>query len=252
MKVVTIAGVTLREALRRKLQVNLLLFGLFMVGVSYVVSTLTLGEMHRIISDLGLSSMAFIGSLIAVFLGAGSVSGDIDRRVVYAVIAKPVSRSEYVIGRYAGLSVALLLNLLAMAVALAAILAFDAGSLRVLGGTFWAAVAMVGVQLMIVAAVAVFFSSITTTTLAAIFALGVTIAGQLSNEMRNLWRIGGAWIAKALWFLLPNLGSLTLNEAVIYRRAVPGSAWLTGLYGLLYAATAIALACVIFERRDFR
>jgi hypothetical protein len=70
--------------------------------------------------------------------------------------------------------------------------------------------------------------------------------------MRNLWKGGGAWVGKALWYVLPNLGSLTLNEAVIYRRPVPTSAWLAGAYGLLYAALAVALACAVFERRDLR
>lgn len=252
MKVLSIAGVTVREALRRKVQVNLLLFGVFMVGVSYLLSTLTLGEVHRILSDLGLSSMALIGSLIAVFLGAGSIAGDVERRVVYPVVAKPVSRTQYVLGRYLGLAAALLLNLLVMALALAAILVVDAGSLRVLDAPFWAAVAMIGVQLLVVAAVAVFFSAVTTTTLAAIFALSITVAGQLTNDMRNLWKGGGAWLARALWYVLPNLGSLTLNEAVIYRRPVPAGAWLAGTYGLLYAALAVGLACAVFERRDFR
>jgi Cu-processing system permease protein len=252
MKVLSIAGITLREALRRKVHVNLLLFGILMVGVSYVVSTLTLGEMHRIISDLGLSSMALIGSLIAVFLGAASVAGDIERRVVYPVVAKPVSRSQYVVGRYLGLSAALLLNLAAMAAALAAILVFDAGSARVLDAAFWAAVALIGVQLLVVSAVAVLFSAITTTTLAAIFALAITIAGQLTNDMRNLWRGDGAWLGKALWYALPNLGSLTANEAVIYHRPLPPAAWLAAAYGLLYAALAVSLACAVFERRDFR
>lgn len=252
MKVLAIAAVTLREALRRKVQVNLLLFGLFMVAASYAISTLTLGEMHRVISDIGLSSMTAVGSLLAAFLGSGSIAGDLERRTVHSIAAKPVARAEYVIGRYAGLSVALILNLAVMATALGTILALDARSASVLDVPFFAAVALLGVQLLIVAAVAILFSALTSTTLAAIFTLAVTVAGQLSNDMLNLWRTGGVWVAKLVWYALPNLGALNLNEAVIYHDAIPPAVWFRGLYGLLYAAASVALACLLFERRDFR
>jgi ABC-type transport system involved in multi-copper enzyme maturation permease subunit len=252
MKLLAIAGVTVRETLRRKVQVNLLVFGVLLVVASYFLSTLTLGERHRMISDLGLSSMQLIGTLLVVFLGAGLVAGDVERRVLYPVVVKPVARSEYLLGRYLGLSAALLLNLAIMAAALAAVLAVDAGSLRPLDGPLLAAIAMVGVQLLVVGAVAVLFSSITSTTLAAIFALSIALAGQLTNEMRNLWRGEGAWLARGLWYALPNLGALNVNEAVIYHQPLPATAWTAAAYGLLYAAATLSLACVAFERRDFR
>ena len=252
MTTLAIAGVTLREALRRKVQVNLLLFGIFLVLASYFVSTLTLGEMHRILSDLGLSTMELVGTLLAVFLGASLVAGDIERRVIYPVVAKPVSRTQYLLGRYLGLAAVLLLNLAVMALAVSAVLAFDARSMRVVDGVLLAAFAAIGVQLLVVAAVSVLFSAITSTTLAAIFTLALVIAGHLSNEMRALWTGEGAWLGKALWYLLPNLGALSLNEGVIYHRPVPAAAWAIGAYALLYASATIALAAVAFERRDFR
>lgn len=252
MKMLAVASVTVREALRRKVHVNLLVFGVFLVVASYFLSTLTLGERHRMISDLGLSSMQLIGTLLAVFLGAALIAGDVERRVLYPVVAKPVARSQYLLGRYLGLSVALLLNLAIMAAALAMVLAGDAGSFRVIDGPLVAAFVMIGVQLLVVGAIAVLFSSVTSTTLAAIFALSVALAGQLTNEMRNLWRGEGAWLARALWYAVPNLGVLNLNEAVIYHRPAPASAWIAAAYGLLYAATTLAVACAAFERRDFR
>jgi ABC-type transport system involved in multi-copper enzyme maturation permease subunit len=252
MKALAVASVTVREAVRRKVHVNLLVFGVLLVLASYFLSTLTLGTRHRMIADLGLSSMQLIGTLLAVFMGAGLVAGDVERRVLYPVVAKPVARSQYLLGRYLGLGAALLLNLAVMAAALAAMLAADDLSLRPLDGPLLAAFGMIAIQLLVVEAVAVLFSSITSTTLAAIFALSIALAGQLTNEMRNLWRGEGAWLARALWYALPNLGVLNLNEAVIYHRAPPTTMWLTAGYGLLYAAATLALACLAFERRDFR
>lgn len=251
MKTLVVAGVTLQELLRRKVQVNLLLFGLVLLLASSVLSQLTLGHMHRILSDLGLTAMALIGTLLAVFLGASLVAGDVDRRVVYPVIAKPISRSAYVLGRYAGLAAALLLNLAVMATLLALLLALDAGSLAPVDATLAASAAAMGVQLLVVGAVAVLFSCVTTPTLASIFALSVTVAGHLTNDMRAFWR-GADWVATSIWYLVPNLGALSLNHAVIYRLPVPEGTWLAALYGLLYAGASLALATLAFERRDLR
>ncbi len=114
------------------------------------------------------------------------------------------------------------------------------------------AVAMLGLQLVVVGAVAVLFSSFTSSTLAAIFTLSVAIAGQLTNEMRSMWQGSSAWLGKLVWYAVPNLGALSLNESVVYRTAVPAATWLAAAYAALYAATALAIASAAFERRDLR
>jgi ABC-type transport system involved in multi-copper enzyme maturation permease subunit len=252
VKVLALAGVTLREAVRRKVQVNLLLFAIFLVVASLVISQLTIGEMHRIASDIGLTAMEAMGSLIAVFLGASLVAGDVERRVLYPVIAKPVSRAEYLLGRYLGLAATLVLNLAVMGTTLAVMLVLQEGSARPLDLALLSAFAMMGVQFLVVAAISVLFSALTTTTLAAIFALALTLAGRLSNDLRTLWTGRGDEIGKALWYLLPNLSALSLNESVVYRTPPPASVWLAVVYALLYAGGALALAAAIFERRDLR
>ncbi len=252
MKVLAIAAVTLREALRRRIQVNLLLFAIVLVIASLVLSSLTIGEMHRVAADLGLTAMEAMGSLIAVFLGASLVAGDVERRVVYPIVAKPVSRAQYLLGRYVGLAATLVLNLAVMGATLAAMLALEERSLRPLDLALLSAYAMMAVQFLVVAAVAVLFSSFTTTTLAAIFALAVTIAGRLSNDLRTLWTGPGAGLGRALWYVVPNLSALSLNESVVYRTPPPATAWLAVLYAILYAAAALALAAAAFERRDLR
>lgn len=252
MNVLSIAGVTLREALRRRLQVNLLLFALLLIVASLVASSLTVGHTHRIASDLGLTAMELMGTLTAVFLGASLIAGDIERRAVYPVVAKPVARFEYLLGRYLGLAATLWLNLAAMGLTLAVLLVLDAGSLAAVDGALLAAFLMMGVQFLVVAAVAVFFSALTTSTLAAIFGLSIAIAGHWSNDLRLLWQGEGGGFARALWYLLPNLSALSLNEAVIYRTPPAAAAWIPCLYALLYSGTLLALAAAVFERRDFR
>lgn len=252
MNVIAIAVVTLRELLRRKVQVNLLVFGTLMVLASYVISLLTLGFMHRILSDLGLSAMQLIGTLLAVFLGSTVIAGDVERRVLYPIVAKPVSRTEYLLGRYAGLALALVLNLAVMALALAAVLVFEARSLATLDRSFFAAIAMLGIQFVVVAAIAILFSSLTSSTLAAIFTLSLAVAGSLTNEVRNLWKGGAEWLGTIVWYTVPNLGALSLNEAVVYRTGIPDGTLVAAVYAVLYAAAALAVASFLFERRDLR
>jgi Cu-processing system permease protein len=253
MKIAAVALVTFRETLRRKVQVSLVVFGSFLILASFLVSRLTLGHQHRILADLGLSAMSLVGSLLAVFVGGTLVAGDIERRVLYPVIAKPVSRTEYLLGRYGGLALLLLVNLVVMAAVLSLVLVAEAGGLRDLDLPLLAAFGMLGVQFLVVGAVAILFSSITSSTLAAILGLSVVVAGHLTNEMRALWQDEGSlWLAKLIWYLVPNLGALSLNEAVIYRTPVTADAWAAALYATLYAAAALALASLGFERRDMR
>ncbi len=251
-KIIALATVTLREVLRRKVQVNLLLFGGVLVIASYALSLLTIGDMRRIISDLGLAAMEGIGTLLAVFLGASLVAGDMERRILYPVVAKPVSRTQYILGRYFGLAVALTLNVAIMGVLLTTVVLVGSATHPAVDGTFLAAFAFIAIQLVVVAAVAVLFSCITNSTLAAIFTLSVVVAGHLSNDMRAAWHASNRWIAMAVWYALPNLGSLSLNREVVYRLAVPRDAWIAALYGALYTCATLALASAVFERRDFR
>lgn len=252
MKTIAVAAVTVREALSRKVQVNLVLFGLLLVATSYVASTLTIGEQHRIIADLGLSAMTLVTTLLAAFLGAGLVAGDVERRVLHAIVAKPISRAQYLLGRWLGLAAALGVNLLALAALLAALLVFDAGALAPLDRAFAAAVLMLLVKTWVVAAVAVLFSSFTSTTLAAIFTLAIAVAGHLTADVQALWRGEGQWLPRLLWLALPNLSALSLNDAVIYRVPVGLEALAPALYAACYAGAALALAAAVFERRDFR
>lgn len=252
MKLLAIAAVTFREALSRKIQVTLLIFAVLLLVATYVATLLTLGYTHRILADLGLSGMELVSILLATFLGADLVAGDVQRRVIYAVAAKPVSRTQYLLGRYLGLSAALAFNLLAMALMLSALFVYDAGSLApltpVLAGAFGALL----LKVLTVASIAALFSCFTNSTLAAIFTLSLTIAGYLTGELRALWEGDHAWIATVIWYALPDLGALTTNEAVIYRTALPAALGLSSLLAVLHAAVALTLGAAVLERRDFR
>jgi len=256
-RIAAIAAVTVREAIRQKLAVNLLVFAVALVAASATISDLTFGEQYRIIADIGLSSMEIFGTLIAVFLGAGLVARDVERRTVYPVIAKRVSRAQYVVGRYLGLVATLTLNMLVMALVFATVLAVYTRGLGFLGDSpFFAVLASMVVRFAVVSAVATFFSCFSTVTLAAIFALSLVVAGHLSSDLVRYWSsqgpVAGA-VGKVAYLIVPNLEALNLKEAMVYKDHVPASFALTGVaYGLCYAAAVVAFAAAIFTRRDLR
>jgi ABC-type transport system involved in multi-copper enzyme maturation permease subunit len=255
--VITLARVTVREALRQKLAVNLLVFALALVVASFTISTLTFGDQYRVIVNIGLSAMEVFGTLIAVFLGAGLVASDVQRRTVYPIVAKPVSRAQYVVGRYAGLVATTTLNLAVMAAFFVAVLAFYKGGLGFVAETpLLATLAGIALQLAMIAAVAVLFSTFTTATLSAIFSLSLVVAGHLASDLVRYWSKQGAglaWMGKALYVVVPNLEALNFKEAMVYKDVLSsGTVAQAFAYGLLYATGVVAVAAAVFTRRDLR
>lgn len=251
-KTLAIARVTFREALRQKIAVNLLVFALLLISGSIVISELTFGEQFRIISDLALTSTQVFGTLIAVFLGAGMIAGDVQRRTVYPIIAKPVDRAEYLVGRYLGLLLTLTLNTAVMALCSAAVLAIYTGGAEFLRSSAFAS-AYVGAwaQLAVVASIATLFSSITNTTLAATFALSLAVAGNFSQGAFLPSAQSG--VRSAVKYVIPNLPVLDYKVQLVYGHAVPLARISWDLaYAGLYVATALTLATILFRRRDFR
>jgi ABC-type transport system involved in multi-copper enzyme maturation permease subunit len=252
-----VAGNTLREALRERLFYNLVVFALLLILGSLTISRLTLGEQYRIIANIGTSATQVFGTLIAVFLGVGIVSREIDRRTCYPVLARPVSRAGFLAGKYLGLLATLVLNVALMAAATALMLLVYRGGSHSVGVAFIAAFGLMTLQLAIVAALAVLFSTFSSPTLSSICALAIVGAGWLFGEVRVFWLqahdVGMKWMVQVLDFVLPNMGLLDLKEAVTYGDPVTlASVAGRSLYGACYAATLVALAALTFSRRDIR
>jgi Cu-processing system permease protein len=257
MKTIAIAANTLREALRERLMYNLVVFALVLIAGSLTISELTLGEQFRIISDVATSATQLFVTLIAVFLGVAVVARELDRRTCYAVLARPVSRAGFVFGKYLGLVAAVALNVVIMAVATGAMLYAYSRQLSFLGTAFFGTFALILAQAAVCGAFAVLFSSFTTPTLASIFTLSVVGAGYVFSEARSFWLQSDVTSLKQLVHLfdytLPNMGLLDVKEALTYGDAVTvGSLLLRGGYGALYAGTTLALAALVFSRRDVR
>ena len=256
-RTVAILRNTLREALRERLMYNLVVFAVILIGGSLTISQLTLGEQFRIVANVGTSSTQIFGTLIAVFMGVGLLSRDLDRRTCYPVLARPVTRGQFIVGKYLGLMAVLALNVAVMAAATAAVLLAYTRGLAFLSISFAGAFWLLFLQFGVCAAFAVLFSSFSTATLATIFTLTLVAAGHVFSEVRTFWlrteQVGMKQLVRVLDFLLPNMGLLDLKEAFTYGDPVTaGSVLARSAYGLAYAGLLVALAALVFSRKDLR
>ena len=256
-----------RESVRDKVLYNLVFFAILLMGASYLIGQLTAGQDVKIIKDLGLAATSVFGLFIAVFIGIGLVSKEVEKRSIYSLLAKPVERHQLVLGKYAGLLLTLAVNLAVMAVALYAVLGYMAWGTPSLTAQGWErpaldpmllqAFLLTFVELAMVTAIAVFFSTFSTPLLSAALTFGFFVAGRFSADLRNFDQVVdsrvAAAVAKGLYWILPNLGSFDVRAQVVHGQPVAaGYVALEAGYGTLYIAALIAAAMMVFSRRDFK
>jgi ABC-type transport system involved in multi-copper enzyme maturation permease subunit len=243
---------TFREAIRDRILYLLLVFAILVIGVSRLLSLLTVGSEEKIIKDVGLSAISLFGVLTAVFVGVSLVFKEIERRTVHTLLANPVRRWQFVTGKFAGLLAVLSLNVVLMFGALAGVLAWH-------GDSAWPllpAILLILVELAIVTAFALLFSSLTNPVLAAVWTFAVYVSGHLAWSLPllelKLPEGPARALCETLYWLVPHLDDLSIKAEVVHSVALPpGQVGVAALYGLSYAAVVLALACFVFERRDF-
>lgn len=253
-RIKVIALNTFRETLRDKILYNLVFFGLLLIGSSILLSTLTMGEQAKIIQDIGLASINLVGVLIAIFVGIGLVSKEIEKRTIYSIIAKPVPRYQFLLGKYLGLALTLFVNTAIMASGFfVTLLVGHVG----LSAALLKAIALIFLELLVLTAVAVMFSTFTTPTLCATFTLAIYVIGHLTDDLRvlggKLTADVGRWILDGLYYALPNLEYFNVKGQAVHGLPIEAGYLVSSVtYGLAYSAVLLALACVIFQRRDFK
>jgi len=256
-----------RESVRDKVLYNLVFFAIVLIGASYLIGQLTAGQDVKIIKDLGLAATSIFGLFMAVFIGIGLVSKEVEKRSIYGLLAKPIERHHLVLGKYLGLVLTLAANLAAMALALYAVLAYmawtappftDAGWERpALDPAMLKAFVLTFCELAIVTAIAVFFSTFSTPLLSAAFTFGLFVAGRFSTDLRNFNQVSESPVANglttALYWILPNLSPFDVRSQVVHGTPVTSAHMaLSAGYALLYIAALILAAAAVFSRRDFK
>jgi len=248
---------TFREAVRDRVLYNLVFFALLMIAAAILVGQISIGIEETVIVTLGLSAVSVIGLLIAIFIGVGLVSKEMDKRTLYALLAKPVRRWEFIVGKFGGLVLTLAINTAAMAAGVFVALYYVRHSLQRSDLTILIAVYFIVLKLALVVALALLFSSFTTPLLAILYTAGLYIAGQFVEEMRTFQSLTGshalASFTKWLSYLLPNFENFNVMAIAAHGRSVPASLILQNtLYAVLYCGIVLSATAVIFSRRNLK
>ncbi len=256
-RIAVIALQNFKESVRERVLYNLVVFALLLIGAAILFGRISVGVEQIILVNLGLSSISAFGVLMAVFIGISLVWKEIDRRTIYSILAKPVRRPEFIIGKYFGLVGTLLINTAIMTAGFYVALLYDKGRLELSDFRALGAVYMILLQLALVVGVALLFSCISTPILSAVFTLCVYVIGNFLNDIRWFGQeTNSAWVEKVttfLYYLLPNFGNFNVISRTAHGESVPGYLLLSNsLYTLLYLAILISAAILIFEEREFR
>ena len=252
--VLAIARATFTEARRNKIVWSLLFFCIFLVLTSFLLQTVTITAFDRIVRDFGIAAINVFGVLLGIFLGVGVVGRDIDRRIVYVIVGKPVSRFEYLLGRALGIWAAVALSLVLMAIALIVETLFYNGPIRLI---IFEGLALILVEVFVIVSIAVMASSAMGTMVAAFVTLSAFIIGHFSQDIYFAGRRSEVQavksLAAAIYYALPDLERLNLKSEVSTLTAVPLSRVVASAgYGLLYAGLFLTLAAFVFSRRDLK
>jgi len=248
---------TFREAVRDRVLYNLVFFALLMMAAAIAVGQISIGIEQTVIVSLGLSAISVIGLLISVFIGVALVSKEMDKRTLYALLAKPVRRWEFLLGKFAGLVLTLAVNTAAMALGLLLVMIYVKHSLEGSDAAVLVAVYFIWLKLALVVALALLFSCFTTPLLAILFTVGLYIVGLYVQELRNLpvevMSPAMAAITRWLSYVLPNFENFNVMALAAHGRAVPGALILQNtLYTVVYCTIVLAAAAAVFSRKNLK
>ncbi|HTO53534.1 MAG TPA: ABC transporter permease [Myxococcota bacterium] len=245
---------TYREAVRDKLLYNLLMFAGLMIASSILLAQMQIGKDERIYRDVGLGAIAFFGVLIAIFVGINLVYREISTKTVYTMLSKPVRRWEFLVGKYLGLLTLLAVEVGIMTICFLGVLVWKGSDFSI--GLVWA-IAMIYLELALVTAIAMFFSSFTSPYLAGMFTVALWITGHLLADLRAFGKNsdipGLKELLEALYWTLPNLTRLDFKADASAGNPIElARVAMAAAYSLLYSLGLMVSAVLLFQRRDFR
>jgi Cu-processing system permease protein len=253
MRVIAVALNTFRETIRDRVLLVIVLFALAMIVASLWLASISLGEQGRMMKDFGLVAVSAFGVVVAVFVAAGLVHKEVEKRTVFILFSKPVRRGEFIAGKFLGLCVTMAAVVLGMTLFLFVLTWVVAGDAS---GWLLVAGALIYLQVLAVMAVTIFFSTITSAILASVLGICVFVAGQLSYNVLEVARSGHGTVTRALSWLVfavvPNLTAVDIKPVVVGEASADWAsvaAW--GGYLLAYMALALLLATLVFRRKEF-
>jgi len=256
-RITAIARNTFREAVRDRVLYNLILFALLIVGSSLLVGQISVAVDRIVLVNLGLTAISFFGIVIAIFIGIGLVSKEIEKRTLYTVLAaRPVRRWEFITGKFLGLVMTLLVNALAMSAGFFAAVAFVSHGLGHGDLQLVTAIYFILLQYVLITALALLFSTFSSPLFSSIFAFATFAIGTFAEDLRGFAQMASGlprWLMTGAAYLMPNFAALNVISEVAHNTAVqPRLILLNTLYVLVYTAALLTASVWIFERRNLK
>src|SRR5450432_1550145 len=257
----TIPGIvavnTFREAVRDRVLYNLIFFALLMMAAAVLVGGVSIGIERDVIVNLGLSAISIFGLVMAIFIGVGLVYKEIEKRTLYSLLAKPIGRWQFLVGKYAGLLLTLAVNTALMTIGLAAALYYVGRPFVRSDASIIVAVYFILLELALVTALALFFSCFSTPMLSTLFTLGIYVTGVFAGGIREFGDFTRSPFLKGttriLYYLLPNFHNFNAIAPAAHGQSIPFSLVAQNtLYAFLYAAIVLLAASAVFSRRNLK
>jgi ABC-type transport system involved in multi-copper enzyme maturation permease subunit len=247
---------TFREAVRDRVLYNIIIFVLLLVASAPLFGQISIGLERLILVNVGLSSISLFGVVIAIFVGIGLVSKEIEKKTLYTILSRPVRRWEFIVGKYFGLLMTLVVNTALMTVGFYIALLVTAHGLNRADAALLVAIYFVILQFMMMVSLTLLFSSFSTPIFSAIFAFALFVIGTFAEDLKNFAALSvGAlkWLAMGTAYVVPNFASLNVISQTAHDQGVGGAlVWSNTLYAVLYSAAVTAGAVLIFERRNLK
>ncbi len=255
-RIFVIATNVFREVVRDRILYVIGFYGILLAAAIRILPEVAATTEDKIFLDFGLAAMSLLGLIVAIFVGTGLVNKEIEKRTVLVLIAKPISRVEFITGKHLGLSAVLALLVAAMTAIYLAIAHF--WKIPYPLGSILLAALYLFFQLSLITAVAIGMGVFTSSVLATLLSFGVYLMGNFSQDLVELGRLsrnpGFQRLTQGLYLVLPDLSRLDLkNQAVYGSELLPNPLTLIANagYGLLYTILVLAIAILIFSSREF-
>ena len=255
-RMVYIASNTFREAVRDRVLYNLIAFALLLSGAAIFVGQISIDIERLVVVNLGLTAVSLFGAVIAIFIGIGLVSKEIEKRTLYTVLSRPVRRWEFIVGKFLGLAGTLFVNTFFMAIGVFGALFYVAHKFAASDALILVALYFIVLEFLIICSVALLFSSFSSPLLSAVFAFSLFVIGSFADDLRRFASLAHGitrWLATAAAYLVPNFSALNVISAVAHQQPLASRFIVQNtLYALFYTVMALSGAVLIFERRNLK
>ncbi|MDP2598898.1 MAG: ABC transporter permease subunit [Candidatus Liptonbacteria bacterium] len=248
--ILVIAKNTFRETIRDRILYGILGFSFLYVAFAVLLAKISLGEIV-ILKSFGLAGIYIFGTIITIFLGASIIHKEIERRTLYFVLSKPVSRLNIVFGKFLGLFCAIVLVTVVMTVVYLSVIFFNGGGFDTPG---LLAIFFQILEMGVFTALLVFFSTIATPLTATIATVMIVFGGHsMDAVLRTAAQIGGPFyrFIQGVYYIFPNLDKFAIRNLVVHQISIPGTAIIsTVIYAVLYATILLYLANYFLKRKE--